>query len=199
MKIAMIGAGNVGKALGERWSAAGHDVTYGVRQPDPANSGEADVRSAAGAAEVVVLATPWPAVEDAIRACGDLSGKVLIDCTNPLLPGLAGLERGTDTSGAEKVAALAAGAKVVKAFNTVGFNVMADPFFQGRAASLLYCGEDSDAKGMVRELALACGFEPLDVGPLKQARLLEPFALLWISMALQHGYGREIAFSLMRR
>lgn len=199
MRIAVIGAGNVGATLGKAWSAAGHAVIYGVRKPDGAHPEEKSVGEAAAGADVVVLATPWPAVTDAIAACGDLSGKVLVDCTNPLLPGLAGLELGTTTSGVEKVAALAPGARVVKAFNTVGFNVMADPVFEGRPVTMLYCGDDAQAKAVVRQLIVDCGFEPVDAGPLKQARLLEPFALLWISMALQYGYGREIAFHFLQR
>lgn len=199
MRIAVIGAGNVGATLGKAWLATGHSVTYGVRKPDGTHPEEKTVHEAATGAEVVVLATPWPAIEDALAACGDLSGKVVVDCTNPLLPGLAGLELGTTTSGVEKVAALAPAACVVKAFNTVGFNVMANPVFDGRPVSMLYCGDDAGAKTAVRRLIVDCGFEPVDAGPLKQARLLEPFALLWISMAMQYGYGREIAFRFLRR
>lgn len=199
MRIAVIGAGNVGATLGNAWSAAGHQVTYGVRKPDPASTAEKTVGEAAAGAEVVVLATPWPAVDDAVAACGDLTGRILVDCTNPLLPGLAGLEVGTTTSGVEKIAELAPGAKAVKAFNTVGFNVMANPTFDGKPVSMLYCGDDPDAKAIVRQLIADCGFEPVDAGPLKQARLLEPFALLWISMAMQYGYSRDIAFRFVRR
>ena len=91
MRIAVIGAGNVGATLGNAWCAAGHQVIYGVRKPDPDSTAEKSVGEAAAGAEVVVLATPWPAVDDAVAACGDLTGRILVDCTNPLLPGLAGL------------------------------------------------------------------------------------------------------------
>jgi 8-hydroxy-5-deazaflavin:NADPH oxidoreductase len=133
---------------------------------------------------------------DAMR---QLTGKVLIDATNPLLPNLAGVEYGTTTSGAEQVAGWAHGARVVKAFNTVGFNIMANPAFGAGRAVMFYCGDDAGAKGMVKPLVDDLGFESVDAGPLSQARLLEPLALLWISLALVHGQGREIAFSLLRR
>src|SRR3954451_15002866 len=135
MKIGIIGAGNVGGTLGRRWAERGHDVLFGVRHPDDdktrrlvaavgprAQAGT--VAEAASFGEVVVLATPWPATEAAIRQAGDLTGKALIDCTSPLKPDLSGLEVGFNTSGAERVAGWASGAKVVKAFNTTGSNNM---------------------------------------------------------------------------
>ena len=87
---------------------------------------------------------------------------------------------------------------MVKIFNTIGYNVMANPSFGSVPATLLYCGDDGDAKSVARDLAAAIGFDPVDAGPLRQARVLEPFALLWISLAFG-GQGREIAFRLMRR
>lgn len=126
-------------------------------------------------------------------------GKVLIDATNPLLPNLAGLEVGTSSSGAELIASWAPGARVVKAFNTFGANVMATPEFGGARPVLFYCGDDGAAKSAVGELAEAIGFDAKDAGPLRQARLLEPFALLWISLAMAQGYGWDIAFQLLKR
>ncbi len=199
MKIGILGAGNVGSALGRKWIEAGHEVRYGVRSPKPGEALETSVAEAARFGEVVVLATPWPATREALAAAGDLGGKIVVDCTNPLRPALDGLEIGTDRSGAELVAGWAPGARVVKAFNTVGFNIMADPGFGDRNATLLYCGDDASAKAAVHRLAAECGFEPVDAGPLTQARLLEPFALLWITLALKYGMGREFVFQLLRR
>jgi predicted dinucleotide-binding enzyme len=139
------------------------------------------------------------AAQNALASADDLTGKVLIDATNPLLPGLTGLAAGTTTSAGEVVAKWAAGARVVKAFNTVGFNIMADPRFDRGRAAMFYCGEDAKAKDTVASLISELGFEALDAGPVTQARLLEPHALLWISLALQNGYGLEIAFQLLRR
>ncbi|HLI85077.1 MAG TPA: hypothetical protein VKV17_14240 [Bryobacteraceae bacterium] len=87
----------------------------------------------------------------------------------------------------------------MKAFNTVGANIMANPAFGQSKVALFYCGDDPEAKQIVSKLISELGFEPLDAGPLKQARLLEPFAMLWISLALQYGYGTNIAFELVRR
>jgi 8-hydroxy-5-deazaflavin:NADPH oxidoreductase len=210
MKIGIIGSGNVGGTLGTRWAQAGHHVVFGSRNPGSdamrqltaeagATTRAAPFNEAVEASEVLLLATPWPATKAAVEGLGDLTGKVLIDATNPLLPNLAGLEYGATTSGAEQVADWAHGAKVVKAFNTVGFNVMANPAFGPGRPVMFYCGDDAGAKGMVKPLVDDLGFESVDAGPLSQARLLEPLALLWISLALFHGQGREFAFSLLRR
>jgi len=123
----------------------------------------------------------------------------LIDATNPILPRLAGLEFANTTSGAEQVAGWATGARVVKAFNTVGFNVMEEPDFGGKAATLFYCGDDAEAKQVAKQLARELGFSAEDRGPLTRARVLKPFAMLWITLAMVQGYGREIGFSLLRR
>jgi predicted dinucleotide-binding enzyme len=145
-----------------------------------------------------VLTTPWPATKEAVSGV-QLAGKVVVDVTNPILPDLSGLEVGTITSGAEQVAHWAKGARVVKAFNTVGFNVMARPKFQDGSAVMFYCGDDTDAKKTAHQLAADLGFDPHDAGPLTQARYLEPFAMLWITLALNQGYGREFGFKLMRK
>ena len=207
MKIGIIGAGNVGGTLGKRWAKNGHQVTFAYRSSPPETllreSGPtakaATPAETARSSDVLLLATPWENAEDALKGCGDLSGKTVIDATNPLLPGLAGLALGTTTSAAERVAALAPGAKVVKAFNTVGANVMADPAFPQGRTTMFYCGDDAAAKDAVAGLISELGFDPVDAGPLTQARLLEPFAMLWISLALQRGQGREIALQLIKR
>lgn len=196
--IAIIGNGNVGQALAEGWRAAGHEVVFGVREPgaDPA---EQSVSSAAARSDIVVLATPWTALPDVLKACGDLSRKIIIDCTNPVNATFDGLTLGVDDSGGETVARLAPEARVVKAFNTVGFNIMTNPMFGGVAASMLIAGDDSDAKAVVAQLSADLGFDPVDAGPLTQSRGLEALAWLWISMAMKFGHGREIAFVLHRR
>ena len=157
------------------------------------------MRNAVAAADIVVLAVPWGSAQDAIRGAGDLRGKVVVDATNPLKPDLSGLALGHTTSAGEEIARWAAGAKVVKAFNTIGAQHMANPRFDGQSASMFICGDDAAAKKTVASLAAALGFEPVDAGPLTQARLLEPLALLWISMAYAYGQGTDIAFRLLRR
>ena len=210
MNIGIIGSGNVGGALGARWAQAGHAVAFASRDtnsPDiqqlvskaGSSARAATVPDAAAFGGVLLLATPWPAAREALQSAGDLAGKVLLDATNPLLPNLEGLDVGTTTSGGEQVAVWARGAKVVKIFNTVGFNIMADPRFGENRAVMFYCGDDSAAKKTAAQLAAELGFEPLDAGPLTQARLLEPVALLWITLANFYGYSRDIAFELLRR
>ena len=209
MNVGVIGSGNVGGTLGTRWAGLGHKVTFSSRNPESqemkslvAKAG-ATARSTtvaeAAQCEVILLATPWPATRAALESAGSMEGKLLIDATNPLKANLAGLEFGNTTSGAEQVASWAPGAKVVKAFNTVGFGIMANPKFGDRSATLFYCGDDASAKQTVHQLATELGFTAHDAGPLSQARVLEPFALLWIKLANVHGYGRDIAFDLMRR
>ncbi len=210
MNIAIIGSGNVGGTLGTRWAQGGHQVVFVSRNPASPEMKEligragpharaASAAEAAAASHVVLFATPWEATEAAIASAGDLAGKIVIDATNPLYSDLSGLSVGTTTSAAEKVHLLATGAKVVKAFNTIGYNIMADPRFGGDKAAMFYCGDHADAKQVVKQLATELGFNALDAGPLTQARVLEPFALLWISLAYQAGFGREIAFKLLQR
>jgi hypothetical protein len=210
MKIGIIGSGNVGGALGSRWAKAGHEVVFGTRDPQGPDiqqlsarvSGKTRVATLAETArdnEVLLLSTPWPATQQIIQGLGNLNGKLLIDATNPLLPDLSGLTLGTTTSAGEQVAGWARGAKVVKAFNTVGANIMTDPTFDGHKPVMFYCGDDAEAKQVVRKLIDELVFEAVDAGPLTQARLLEPFALLWISLAYAQGMGRDFAFELLRR
>lgn len=207
MKIAIIGSGSVGVALGKQWVKAGHQIVYGARDPESPKllaalestpgARSASVAAAAESCEAVVLATPWAATQAAVAACRNLAGKVVLDCTNPLVS-LDGLSVGHTTSGGEEVARWVQGAHVVKIFNTVGANLMADPDFNGHAATMLYCGDNAEAKRTAHQLAADCGFDPVDAGPLRQARLLEPMAMLWISMAFA-GKDREFCFKLLRR
>ncbi len=203
MKIAIIGAGNVGAALGKGWSAKGHHVTYGVRgegskRPDDPAARTAPPAEAARGAEVVVLTVPYGALEPAIGSLGDLTGKIVFDCTNPVGPGFRS-SAPAGSSAAQQVAQWAKGARVVKVFNTTGFNVMLDPKFGAESATMFFCGDDTAAKGVAAALSADLGFEPFDAGPLAQANLLEHLALLWISCAIAHGHGRDMAFRMLKR
>ena len=207
MNIAIIGTGRVGTALAGGWLRAGHTVTFGARDTQSEKTraalakllgaGLASIAEAAAGAEVVVLATPYPAAQPAALAAGDLTGKVLVDCTNPLGP--EGLTVGGNTSGAEQLAAAVPAARVVKAFNHMGAEVMANPRYAGGApAVMMYAGDDTAAKATVAQLAADLGFRPQDVGALRLARTLEPLALLWVTLARQ-GLGREFAWGLLTR
>ena len=218
MRIAVIGAGNVGGTLGRRLADAGHNVVFGVRRPErgadavkgggalPATASVAPHADAVVGAEVLLLATPWAVVRDALRTAGSesgaLDGIVLVDATNPIAAGLRVDAGPNGESGAERVQALAPGARVVKAFNTTGWENMRDPKYPDGAAAMLVAGDDADAKARVRALASDLGFDAVDAGPLVRARQLEHLAVLWIALAVGAGVppiGREFAFRLSRR
>jgi 8-hydroxy-5-deazaflavin:NADPH oxidoreductase len=210
MKVGVIGSGNVGGALGTGWAKKGHSVVFGVRdkadeklksllkEAGP-NARVASVQEAAAFGEVIVFATPWPATQDAIRSAGNLKGKIVFDCTNPLRPDLSGLQIGHTTSAAEQVANWASGANVVKVFNTTGANNMENSRYPEGAPVMFYCGDDAGAKKAAAQLASDLGFESIDAGGLTSARLLEPLAMLWIHLAYAQGLGRDFAFRIVRR
>jgi predicted dinucleotide-binding enzyme len=209
MKIAVIGTGSVGGTIGRRLAELGHSVSFGVRNVLDAdakaligtirgNARLASVANAAKDAEVVVLATPYAANAAAIAAAGNLSGKILIDVTNPIGPDFS-LATGFTTSGAEEVAKLAPRAKVFKAMNQVGFEVMANPGFAGGKPVMFVAGNDPAGKAVVLELVSSLGFEAIDAGELAIARLLEPYAMLWIHLMARRNQGRNFAFALLRR
>ena len=210
LSIAVLGAGNVGGALARVWSTAGHNVKFGLPDPQSEKSRAAvsdlggkvqaaSNKDAASGAQIVALCVPWPAAEEAIRQCGNLRGKIVIDCTNPLKPDLQGLSIGTTASAGEQVASWASGAKVVKAFNTIGAPNFGNAQFGSQRADGFYCGDDLGAKNSVRELIDAAGLDPVDVGPLRNARCLEAMAMLWIDMAVNQKQGPNHAFKLLRR
>jgi predicted dinucleotide-binding enzyme len=206
MEIAIIGAGNVGRALGTGWHKAGHRVRFGMR--DPAGEKAAAVtaagfavarpREAAAQAPVVVLALPWRGIEDSIKALGPLAGKIVVDATNPLSPTFD-LAIGLDESAGETVARHAPGAKVVKAFNTTGFGNMANSAYPGGKLMMTIAGDDAAAKLTVMSLATDLGFEPVDTGPLTMSRYLEPMAMVWIKLAMAQKMGRDFGFAILRR
>ena len=208
MRIAVIGAGSVGKALGSGWAAKGHEVRYGARDPasPKLRAALAETRGAVASrideavrwAEAVVLATPWQGTEEALRAAGDFAGKPLLDATNPLTPRFE-LALGHTDSGGEQVQRWAPAARVVKIFNSTGWENMADPVYPGGHAAMVYCGDDAAAKAVAARLAADLGFEPLDLGGLADARVLEPAAMVWIKLAIVQRMGRGIAFGLLRR
>jgi predicted dinucleotide-binding enzyme len=168
MKIAVIGAGRVGRALAETWRARGHEVTVSTRDT---------VAETVAAGDVVVLALPASGVPDVLSAAGPLDGKVLLDATNNLSGGPSGLE----------VAALAPGVPYAKAFNTVFATFMHDTPPSPRA-SLVYCGDEA-AKAVTAQLVEDAGFEPVDAGGADSTPLLEGLARLVIGLAYRRGRG----------
>lgn len=197
MKIAVIGRGSVGATLGGRFAAVGHEVVYGVRRP--AQPDELAPADATAWAEVVLICVPGHAVVPELVEGWNAAGKVVVDATNPIAPTFDGLAPISEGSNAERLAHLLPDSHVLKAFNTFGVEVMADPTFPGGPATLLVAGDDAQAKNLVLSLGGQIGLEPMDAGPLTQARWLESLAWLWISMAIKFGASRNIAFRVLRR
>jgi hypothetical protein len=211
MKIAIIGTGNVGKALAQRWLAKGHHIIFGSREPSSpkiadllatlgSTASSATIEDAPKNADVVVLAVPWEAALSSVRTMGDLHNKVLIDATNPLVMTPQGLQDGLTightTSAAEQIAAIAVNARVVKAFNQAGASVMANPDVKASDYTLFICGDDDDAKRLTTQLAEDMSVSVLDAGDLRQARLLEPLGMLWIHMCYLRGKGPNFCFDV---
>lgn len=169
MRIAVLGGGRVGSALAETWRERGHDVAVSTRDT---------VAEAAAAGDVVVLALPASAVPGVLVVAGSLEGKVLLDATNNLSGGPSGLE----------IAALAPGARYVKAFNTIFSTFMHDSRPETPAA-LVYCGDDDTAKTTVAQLISDAGFEPVDAGGADAVPLVDALAKLVIGIAYRQGRG----------
>lgn len=204
MRIAIIGTGNIGGGLGRAWAAKSHAITFGVRHVDDADTtalaraigaSVATIPASLADADVIVLATPFAAVPAVAAALPDWTGRLVIDCTNPIGPGFKLLHGHTD-SGAEVVARLLPGARVVKSFSAQGAEVLAHPVYDGVPASNFYCGDDADAKAVVKQLVEDVGFEAIDAGGLASARYLEPITMLWITMS--RSLGRDFAFKVLR-
>lgn len=209
MRIGILGTGGVGGVLGVKWAHAGHHVLFGSRTPLSEKSEALTVRAGpnakvatlAGAvehSEALVVAVPWGAVAETLALAGPIAGKVVIDCVNPLKPDLSGLATET-TSAAEEIARLVPKAHVVKAFNTASTKVMLNPAFPAGQATMFFCGDDPDAKLLVKGLIAEIGFEPVDAGPLHHARYLESLAMLYIHLAIRGGWGSNCAFQMVKR
>jgi predicted dinucleotide-binding enzyme len=203
MRIAIIGAGNVGSAIARGLQGKEHDLRLGVRDPAGSSSlakalgaNVATPKDAAQWAEVVVLALPWAVAEAAVAALGDLTGKIVIDCMNPIGRTAAGmgLVLGHDTSGGEVVQHWLPGARVVKTLNQVGAEVMADTSGFMHPPVMFMAAE-----AQVAILLADLGFDALDAGGIAMARLLEPMAMVWINQAIFRGKGRNWAFAAIEK
>lgn len=210
MNITFIGIGQVGSALAGNLLKAGHAVTIAARdlQSDSVRKAQQANRALKAlptqetlrAAEVVFLATPYPANADALAGF-NLSGKVLVDCTNPVGPGLThGLQ--SRTSGAEEVQRLAPGANVVKAFTIYGFENFQNSTYPGYGnlkPAMLIAGDDTPAKATVGKLCEDLGWWPVDVGPLSSSLHLEHMTLLWIKLGRVQGKGANFVWAMLER
>jgi predicted dinucleotide-binding enzyme len=204
MKVGIIGAGNMGSAFARRLSAADHDVLIASKNIEDAKKVAASVggnvravpqQQLADGVDVLIAATPYPQQASALNASGKLDGKTVVEISNPLKPDMSGLVVGHTTSAAEEVAKQVRGARVVKAFNTIFAQILGEPTqaTKGARAQVFYSGDDAEAKNRVRSLIDSMGFEPVDAGPLQNARYLEPLGMLNIYFGYAAKMGTDIA------
>ena len=196
MDIAIIGAGNVGRALATSFTRAGHSVVVTSHDPEDAGAvatatrarvATSNAEAAAGAA-VVILATPFSSAQDIAAEVTDATrGKIVVDATNRMSFGAAGPEIDTSTSNAEELAVLLPDARVVKAFNTLFASNQSDPVSGGVQLDGFVAGDDADAKNTVLALVESIGLHPVDVGPLARSRQLEGMAFLNIAVNIAEG------------
>ncbi|NUN10854.1 MAG: NAD(P)-binding domain-containing protein [Ignavibacteriaceae bacterium] len=212
MKIAIIGSGNVGAALANNWLKAGHNVIFGVRNPDSPKTRKAlalipnaviqNINSAVSASEVIVIATPSDAALDLVPLLGNPSGKIIIDTTNSIMkrpePYPTAYHALKDILKHEEI---------VKCFNSTGFENMLNPIYKlslpGNpeiGIDMFAAGNSRAAKEAASQLSKDCGFaECFDFGGDDKVELLEKFALSWINLAIMQGHGRNLAFKLIKR
>ena len=190
--IAIIGTGSVGGALGPEFAAQGHTIIYGSRDPSKSDVAELVARTGHGSsatsqadavtdADIVVLAVPGMLVEEITKSLGDLSGKIIIDQTNPLTRSETGFVFGVDTSNGEIIQAAAPNAHVVKAFNTLNWKTMVDPDESGGPVSIPIVGNNPAAKETVAKLIEGMGLEAIDLGGIENAHWVEGMLILWIN------------------
>jgi 8-hydroxy-5-deazaflavin:NADPH oxidoreductase len=208
MNVTIIGTGNMARGIGSRLIAGGHDVTVLGKELDAAEAVVADIgangNARAGrsgdpiADDVVVLAVYYPDAQTAVEQYGDsLSGKVVVDITNPVNDSFDGLVTPADSSAAQELARRAPGARVVKAFNTTFAGTLTEGSVAGEPLDVFIAGDDEDAKATVTKLAEDGGLNPLDAGPLKQARQLEAMGLLHMTLQNSLGTGFSTALKIL--
>jgi predicted dinucleotide-binding enzyme len=211
MRVGILGSGLMGAKLGTLFARAGHDVVFSysrsprklarlVREAGK-NACAGTPRDAAREADALLLAVHWSRVDDVLRRAGDLAGTVILTCSLPMSAKDSRLVIAHTSSGAEALAKKVPGGMVVSAFGTVPSEVLFDVYEARRKAnrpSLLYCGDDRRAKGVAAKLIRDVGFDPLDAGPLRIARYLEPFTLLVAQLAYEGKGGPELAYRFVR-
>ncbi len=203
LRIAVLGAGNIGGTLGRKWAAAGHKISFEVNNPDSdraqALRAELGTKVTIGSladalanSDVFVMALPGKAMDETItKHAAQLDGKIIIDAADRLGGGpmnsFATFQKYTPR------------ARVFRAFNTLGWENFADPVFDGIQADLFYCGPDGDAREVVEQLIEDVGLRPMRLGDVDQVGLVDSVASLWFALALGQGKGRQLAFKVLIR
>jgi predicted dinucleotide-binding enzyme len=203
LRIAVLGAGNIGGTLGRKWVAAGHKVSFGVNNPDStraqalrAELGDrvtiGPVADALADSDVVVMALPGKAMDETItKYASQLDDKIIIDTANRLGGGPMNSLVTFQTNTPQ--------ARVFRAFNTLGWENFADPVFDGIQADLFYCGTDGDAREVVEQMISDVGLRPIRLGDVDQVGLVDSVGSLWFALALGQGKGRHLAFRVLSR
>jgi 8-hydroxy-5-deazaflavin:NADPH oxidoreductase len=207
MRIGILGSGLMGGKLGALFARAGHEVVFSYARSErklKRLAREAGKRARAGTpadaareADALLLAVHWSRLNDVLKQAGDLSGKIIVSCSLPMNANDTELVVAHTSSGAEALAKKVPRSRVVAAFGTVPSEVLFGVFEAKRKAkrpSLVYCGDDQDAKDVAAELIRDVGFDPLDVGSLRIARYTEPFTLLIARLAYEGDRGPELAY-----
>lgn len=188
------------------WQAKGHQMLIGSRDPDAAQARWEEAKDlnfathaeALAFSDLVVLAAPWAATRDLIQGLGNPKGKIFVDITNSIAPDQSRLLVGGDTSAAEQIASWLPGCEVVKAFNTHFDQNLTQPDYSGERGQMFYCSDSAEAKAAVAGLIEDIGFDPLDCGPLSNARYIEAIAMLTVKLAFAEGFGTDFAFKVAR-
>jgi len=207
MRLGILGSGLMGGKLGAIFARSGHEVVFSyatskaklesLAREAGGKTRAGTPRDAAKDADALLLAVHWLRFDDVLKQAGDLSGKVVITCSLPMNEENSELVVGRTSSAAEALAKKLPKARIVSAFNTVPSEVLVgvhESRDKGGRPSLVYCGDDSDAKEVAARLIRDAGFEPLDVGPLRIARYTEPFALLMGQIAYEGAHGAQVAY-----
>jgi predicted dinucleotide-binding enzyme len=211
MRVGILGSGLMGGKLGTLFARAGHDVVFSYARSEQklkrlAREAQGTARAgtpadAARDADALLLAVHWSRVDDVLKQAGDLSGKVIVTCSLPMNANDTKLVIAHTSSGAETLAKKIPRAQIVSAFGTVPSEVLFGVFAARRKAkrpSLVYCGDHQSAKDVAATLIRDVGFDPVDVGPLRIARYIEPFSLLMGQLAYEGGKGPELAYRFER-
>ncbi|MGN6346701.1 MAG: NADPH-dependent F420 reductase [Candidatus Nitrosocosmicus sp.] len=219
MKIGILGSGEVGRMLGDGLIHLGYDIKIGSRNPQKEevvqwinSHGDESKRAHSGTfmdaarfGDFVIIATSWAGTLNAIEMAGknNFDGKIVMDVTNPLdfskgMP--PKLATGFSDSAGEIIQRMLPASRVVKAFNTVGNRFFINPSFPiGESPTMFICGNDDEAKKFVTDKIITTnGWEAIDVGGIEESRLLEPLALLWITLYFKTGSPNH-AFKLLRK
>jgi hypothetical protein len=200
MKITILGSGNIGGTLGKKWAAAGHTVTFASRDPaspklSALTAGSKNIRAgsyeaALADAELVLVAIPWGSVAEVAKAqAARLDGKILVDATNnfsgPLINNLEALQRAAPHS------------KIFRAFNSLGWEIFAEPQVGGLQADMFYCGPEGAERKKVADLIAAVGVRPICIGDNETVHIVDDMGRLWVSLVMRQGWSRRTAFKAL--